>query len=121
MSSSEDEFSPRPRAKHAAHDVPVDEHTANGISPRAGSNGPARAPPPTSPSQGKAGIKGMGLADQIAFGTKTARELVQVSTHLVCCSSLAQGVAPLFSLRPMVRLSIISLVLFSQHYYHQES
>ena len=83
MSSSDEEFSPRPRAKHAAHAVPADEPKANGNSPRAGSNGPARAAPPTSPSQGKAGTKGMGLADQIAFGTKTARELVQVSPHLV--------------------------------------
>lgn len=81
MSSSEDEFSPRPRQKQSATTAATadDNLQENGASPRATANGPAKAPPHGSPAQGKAGAtKGMSFANQIAFGAKGAQERFQV-------------------------------------------
>lgn len=83
--SSEDEWSPRAHVKGV---VAADEPLTNGASPRADANGPTRAPPPESPSQGKASLLGVTLADQIAFGAKNAQELLQVTSSCrVACVS----------------------------------
>ena len=109
LSSSEDEFSPRPRhARPLAEELPH----ANGASPRAGANGVSKAPAPDSSLEAakspRAG-KGMSLADQIAFGAKTAQDLLQVCFTPFCSLPCVVGLA--FALCSWV--CVLCLVLFA--------